>query len=124
MKKTTLLFLIVVLALGVVACTNQERSNAEKNAASSDNDVREVVYGQLPSEQKDLIDGRWEEGTLSTVKLKNSMVAPAHSSDLNALIGKEVYAIEFPIKSKSSLSNIVVFAEITSNHYIGNGLVD
>ncbi|MGB7998503.1 MAG: hypothetical protein WCF60_00165 [Anaerobacillus sp.] len=123
MKKTTLLFLSVALALGVVACANQEMSNV-KNAVSSNKDVREVVYGQLPSDQKDLIDGRWEEGAVSTVKLKNSMVAPAHSSDLNELIGKEVYAIEFPIMSKTSLSNIVVFAEMKTNHYIGNGLVD
>jgi len=38
--------------------------------------------------------------------------------------GKEVYLIEFHTKSKSIPNNMIVYADINTFDYIGNGLVD
>ncbi|MDP4552586.1 hypothetical protein Q9251_17040 [Alkalihalobacillus macyae] len=118
MRKIGLLVLLVVLSMGVIACANE-------NDASDDKDVREVVWGQLPSEQKDFIDGNWEDATVSKIELREGMMSSdLHDMSETLYIGNEVYAIDFPIKSTSSTNNITVFADVENGEYIGNGLVD
>ncbi|WP_394172270.1 hypothetical protein [Guptibacillus hwajinpoensis] len=117
MKKVMLLILIVVLSMGVIACTNE-------NDTSDDKDVREVVWGQLPSEQKDFI-GNWEDATVSKIELREGMMSSdLHDMSETLYIGNEVYAIDFPIKSGSSTNTITVFADVENGEYIANGLVD
>ncbi|WP_275645823.1 hypothetical protein [Cytobacillus sp. S13-E01] len=38
--------------------------------------------------------------------------------------GKEVYLIDFPTKSESIPTNMIVYADVNTFNYIGNGLVD
>ncbi|WP_371019065.1 hypothetical protein [Pseudalkalibacillus sp. JSM 102089] len=88
-----------------------------------DEDVRKVVWGQLSSDQKDFIDGNWEDGTISKVNLTDSMLAN-QPNEVNPKVGEEVYAIAFPTKSTSSTNNVIVYADVENHKYIANGLVD
>lgn len=52
---------------------------------SGDEDVRKVVCGQLLSDQKDFIDGTWEDGTISKVNLTDNMLAN-ESKEVNSIV--------------------------------------
>lgn len=43
---------------------------------------------------------------------------------LGRMEGKEIYLIDFPTKSKSIPNNMIVYADVNTFDYIGNGLVD
>lgn len=72
MKKIFLFILSSVLLIGLLACSNQgedkvvtnEEQGMEKqiNEETSKKDVREVVWEQLSSEQKERINGTWKDG--------------------------------------------------------------
>lgn len=130
MKKITLSILSVVLLLGLIACSNQNgqdndqsvvNSNEQDDKAVKKDDVREIVWKQLSSEQTELIDGTWTDGKVSKVTLNENMMAQV---DDKSYEGKEVYVIDFPTKNKSIPNNMIVYADIDTFDYIGNGLVD
>ena len=130
MKKIILLSMFSVLTLVGIGCSNQsnavvnnQQNNIDVKELSVDEDVRKDVWGQLPSDQKDFIDGTWEDGTISKVNLTDSMLAN-QPNEVNSKVGEEVYAIEFPTESASSIDNLIVYADIENHKYIGNGLVD
>lgn len=131
MKKITLSILSIVLLLGLGACSNQNgQGNIDENIASSNEqgakavkkgDVREIIWQQLSSEQKEWIDGTWIDGKVSKITLNKNMMTLI---DDKSYEGKEVYLIDFPTKSKSIPNNMIVYADMATFDYIGDGLVD
>ena len=132
MKKITLFILSAVLFLGLIACSNQNEqgSNNDQNFVNSNeqdkkvpknDDVREIIWKQLSSEQKDWIDGTWKDGKVSKITLNENLVT---GLDNKSYEGKEVYLIDFPTKGKSIPNNMIVYADVNTFDYIGNGLVD
>jgi hypothetical protein len=131
-KKITLSILSVFLLLGLPACSNQngQGSNNSQNVVNSNeqgdkvvkkDDVREIVWKQLSSEQKEWVDGTWKNGKVSKITLNQNMMTQV---DDKSYEGKEVYLIDFPTKSKSIPNNMIVYADTNTFDYIGNGLVD
>jgi hypothetical protein len=130
-EKITLFILSIVLLLGVIACSNQNgQGNNEQSVTNSNeqddkvvkkDDVRENIWRQLSSEQKEWIDGTWTNGKVSKIILNENMMTQV---DDKSYEGKEVYLIDFPTKSKSIPNNMIVYADIDTFDYIGNGLVD
>ncbi|WHX98668.1 hypothetical protein [Neobacillus sp. DY30] len=132
MSKISLSILSAVLLLGLIACSNQngqENNNDESDVNSTEqgdkgvkkDDVREIVWKQLSSEQIEFIDGTWKDGKVTIIILNENMVT--HVAD-KSYEGKEVYLIDFPTKSKSIPNNMIVYADIDTFDYIGNGPVD
>lgn len=131
MKKIFLFILSSVLLIGLLACSNQgedkvvtnEEQGMEKqiNEETSKKDVREVVWEQLSSEQKERINGTWKDGKVSKTTLNESMMSEVEDK---SYAGKEVYLIDFPTKSKSIPNNMIVYADVNTFDYIGIGLVD
>lgn len=134
MKKTVLFILSSCLLLGLFACSNQNKQantnndqnivsiNEQINEEKNENDVRQVVWEQLSSEQKEWIDGStWKNGKVTEITLNENMMTEV---DDKSYIGKEVYLIDFPTKSKSIPNNMIVYADVNTFDYIGNGLVD
>lgn len=131
MKKIFLFILSSVLLIGLLACSNQgedkvvtnEEQGIEKqiNEETSKKDVREVVWEQLSSEQKERINGTWKDGKVSKTTLNESMMSEVEDK---SYAGKEVYLIDFPTKSKSIPNNMIVYADVNTFDYIGIGLVD
>ncbi|MCJ8007228.1 hypothetical protein ACFFF5_06955 [Lederbergia wuyishanensis] len=129
MKKILLTMLSTVLFLGLAACSNLNKqgsnnvqnSNEQGEKVHKNDDVREIVWKQLSSEQKDWIDGDWKDGVVSKITLNENMMS---GLDDKSYEGKEVYLIDFPTKSKSIPNNMIVYADVNTFDYIGNGLVD
>lgn len=126
------IILSIFLLVGLSACSNtyELASNNHKNLITSreegekihkNKDVREIVWEQLSSEQKDWIDGTWKDGKVSKVTLNKNMMI---GIDDKSYEGKEVYLIDFPTKSKSIPNNMIVYADVSTFHFIGNGPVD
>ncbi|WP_400247671.1 hypothetical protein AB3U99_11355 [Niallia sp. JL1B1071] len=84
-------------------------------------DAREMVWKQLSVEQKLWINGTWEDGKISKITLTENMMSQI---DDKSYEGKEVYLLDFPTKSKSIPNNMIVYADINTFAYIGDGLVD
>ncbi|WP_419888328.1 hypothetical protein ACN6MT_23635 [Neobacillus niacini] len=122
MKKITLYILSTALLLGLIACSNEsvQSSKNEEKIVKKD-DVREIVWNQLSSEQKEWINGTWEDGKFSKITLTENMMIQV---DDKSYEGKEVYLIDFPTKSKFIPNNMIVYADVNTFNYIGNGLVD
>lgn len=134
MKKMALFILSMSLLLGLTAACSNERvqsnNNSEKVVKSSKeqrektdkkDDVREIVWNQLSSEQKEWIAGTWKDGKVSKITMNKNMMS--HVDD-QSYEGKEVYLIDFPTKSKSIPNNMIIYADIKTFDYIGYGLVD
>ncbi|WP_273126979.1 hypothetical protein [Bacillus weihaiensis] len=132
MNKITLSILLAVLLLGLIACSNQTdqvgnndekvvNSNEQDKKINVDKDVREVVWGQLSSEQKERIDGTWEFGKVSKIILNEDMMSLINDKTYD---GEEVYLIDFPTKNKFIPNNMIVYADLKTFDYIGSGLVE
>jgi hypothetical protein len=132
LKKFKLLTIISVLSLGIFACSNQseqvssEHENAgfkEEKVIKSTGDVREVVWYQLSLEDKERIDGEWEEAKVSTITLKEHMMN--FSEETLTYVGKEVFLVDFPTTDKNvKPNNIAVYADMETFNFIGYGFVD
>lgn len=118
--------------LGLIACSNQTdqvenndqkvvNSNEQDKKIHVNKDVREVVWGQLSSEQKERIDGTWEFGKVSKIILNEDMMSLINDKTYD---GKEVYLIDFPTKNKFIPNNMIVYADLKTFDYIGSGLVE
>ncbi|WP_236691805.1 hypothetical protein [Niallia circulans] len=76
---------------------------------------------KLSLEQKELIDCTWKNGKVSKITLNDNMMTQVEAK---SYVGKEVYLIDFPTKNKSIPNNIIIYADLITFDYIGNGLVD
>ncbi|WP_456278822.1 hypothetical protein [Bacillus sp. AK128] len=130
LKKVTLSIISVVMMLGLIACSiqndevdNNDQKVANKNEQETnvEKDVRDVVWAQLSSVDKERIAGSWEDGKVSKVTLNENMMRQVKEQTYE---GKEVYVIDFPTKSISKPHNILVYADVNTLKFIGYGLVD
>lgn len=125
MRKLSLVIFILVLISGVTACSdNGVKSNTQSNTKvinPEKADVREVVWQQLSAEDKNRIDGSWNDGKVSKISLRKDMMQLV---DDQSYAGKEVYIIDFPTTDISRPNNILVYADVKTLHVIGYGLVD
>jgi len=83
-------------------------------------DIKELAYNQLTSEDKKRVSETWKDSKLSKITLHERMGKINNIS----YIGKEVYLIDFPTKSNSMPSNMIVYLAIDNNKLIGYGYVD
>ena len=85
--------------LGLSACSSQNGQLSNNNLSAVNgkeqvdkvagkNDVREIVWGQLSSQQKERIDGTWKDGKVSKITLNENMISQV---DDKSYEGKEVY---------------------------------
>jgi hypothetical protein len=108
-------------AISIVENIIEGNINEHDKETNNEKDVREVVWGQLSEEQKEWIDGTWEDGKITKVTLNENMMSQVIDKSYE---GREVYLIDFPTKTKSKPNNMIVYADVTTFDYIGNGLVD
>ncbi|ARK24155.1 hypothetical protein SporoP37_05290 [Sporosarcina sp. P37] len=132
MKKTILFILSSCLLLGLFACSNQNKqvknsddqnivNNEQFNEENNEKDVRKVVWEQLTVKQKEWIDGTWKDGKVSKVIMDEYTIIDI---DDKSYEGKEVYLIDFPTKNLGSPNNVIIYADVNTFEYIGNGLLD
>ena len=131
MKKLGIVFATFVLALVVSGCSTQKESNNVKEIPKSDvtlqeqsnitkRDVREVVWDQLTSKDKERLEGDWQASTSNKITLTENMGIINDKS----YIGKKVYLIEFKTKSISVPNNMIVYASLDDYKIVGYGYVD
>ncbi|RLQ94609.1 hypothetical protein [Falsibacillus albus] len=125
MKKVLLLVFSMFLLFGLCACSNQngQASNNDQNTLELDSkheDVREVVWSQLPAQQKESIKGTWKDAKVSKITLEKNMMSGVKDKSYE---GKEVYRIMLPTDGKSEPNFTVVFADLNTFDYIGYALV-
>ncbi|WP_062105142.1 hypothetical protein [Bacillus niameyensis] len=126
MKTISLVVVSAVFLLGLFACSNETGNNGQSvgNTSEQNNmkDVRENVWGQLSSQQKEQIEDSWQDAKVSKITLTKTMMTLVEDKSYE---GKEVYLIDFPTKEKSRLpNNLIVYADLDTFDYIGDGLVD
>jgi hypothetical protein len=83
-------------------------------------DVRQVVWEQLTSKDKERVEGNWQ------ASISNKMILTESMGIINdkSYIGKEVYLIDFQTKSISVPNNIIVYASLDNYKIVGYGYVD
>ena len=131
-KRVILIGCLVALmvVVGVIFYMNQDsKETTDNNTQNSSQeakqeDVREVVWKQLTSEQQESIV--WQDGKLSKITLDEGAIF----SDGNKIVkvdkdaGKEVYFIDFTTDRMAIPNNMIVYADIDTLAIIGYGLVD
>lgn len=126
LKKVSIVITFLILSIVLLGCSNQQEEVNEKVQQNDviSKDVREVVWNQLTAEDKDRIEGTWENAKVSTIVLKEGMLALQLEGKTSPYVGTEVYLIDFPIKGKQIPNNMIAYADKNSLKYIGHGLVD
>lgn len=130
MKRTISIVIVVAAAIivagGIFYYANRPKennttANSQQNEASTTGkkDVRDMVWQQLSVEQKESIDGTWEDAKVSKIIFRSSMGAIEDKS----YEGKEVLMIDFPTKGDPQ-GNMIVYADVDTFKYIGNGFID
>ncbi|MDD7796157.1 hypothetical protein [Clostridium sp. 'White wine YQ'] len=126
MKKIALLIISSVIFLVLlVGCSSTKNSSNianenQSNTAANSQDIRETAYNQLPSRDKEKINGTWKDSRLTKITLNEGMGIISDKS----YIGKEVYLVDFPIKTKAIPNNMVVYLSTDTNKFLGYGLVE
>ena len=101
--------------------TNNKQITGEQNTEVSKNeDVREVVWQQLSSEQQARVDGTWEDATVSKATLTGVMMIGVEDKTYE---GKEAYMIAFPVEN-ASIENMLALADMDTLALIGFAPVD
>ena len=101
--------------------TNNKQITEEQNTEVSKNeDVREVVWQQLSSEQQARVDGTWEDATVSKATLTGVMMIGVEDKTYE---GKEAYMIAFPVEN-ASIENMLALADMDTLALIGFAPVD
>ncbi|WP_163583344.1 hypothetical protein [Gracilibacillus saliphilus] len=127
MGKNNLLVLSTILLFGLFACSNPQNANDYANQHMGKHnkqwsktnlvEVKKSVWSQLSAEQKEWVNGTWEDGDVSKITLNQNI-------DDQSYQGKEVYLIDYPTKNTGMPNNMIVYADLKTLNYIGNGLVD
>jgi hypothetical protein len=130
MKK----FSFFILVLGLVACSDEVVQVSESSPRviaveakapfeekqTEQKDIREKVWEQLSKTDQDRINGTWSDGAIMKRVLNEGMGIVKDSS----YFGREIYIIDFPIKSTTSLNNMLIFADLHNQKIIGYGYLD
>ncbi|WP_051317181.1 hypothetical protein [Ectobacillus panaciterrae] len=122
MKKGVLFAVLAVLMLGIVACATSSTSTASVSQNNETKDVREAIWNQLSSRDKERIAGTWKDATVSTVTLTKQTAK--HPSTDKSYIGKEVYMVDFKIKKIQCPNNIAFYADKKTFKLIGMGITE
>lgn len=130
MKKSTLVILSVILLVAVIATgliyyLNQHKATNDTTEQSvtetTTKDVRQMIWNKLPADQKERVNGSWQNGTLSTITLDKSSASWLNDESLD---GKEVYMVDFPTKNTGVPNNMLICADKITYEYLGNLPVD
>jgi hypothetical protein len=127
-------FSFCILVLGLVACSDEvvevsesstkvisvEAKEPFEEKETEQKDIREKVWEQLSKTDQDRINGTWSDGAIMKRVLREGMGNVKDSS----YFGREIFIIDFPIKSTTSLRNLVVFADLHTQKIIGYGYLD
>lgn len=105
--------------------TLEEKEKSISSITSNPNreieeDIREIAYKQLTVSDKDKIVGSWQDAKSYKITLKEGMGIISDKS----YIGKEVYLIDFQIKTKTLPNNMIVYLSIDNYKLLGYGIVD
>jgi len=126
MKKLILLIISSIISLGLITGCGAVKDtktivNKEKPSTTVKNqDIREVAYNQLTSNDKARIADTWKDSKLSKITLKEGMGIITDKS----FLGKEVYLVDFPTKDLGVQSNMIVYLSIDNKKLLGYGYVD
>ena len=126
MKKLILLIISSIISLGlIIGCGAVKDTktivNKEKPSTTvKEQDIREVAYNQLTSNDKARITGTWKDSKLYKITLKEGMGIITEKSYL----GKEVYLVDFPTKDLGVQSNMIVYLSIDNKKLLGYGYID
>jgi uncharacterized lipoprotein NlpE involved in copper resistance len=126
MKKSVLIIISIVASLSLISCSNQSKalsnnkqSTAHKESSfNSAKDVREVVWSQLPTVDKERIKGTWKEAKVSKIVLTKD-----RSGIDKSYIGKEVYLIVFPTTFIGKPNILAIFADVETYKFIGKPII-
>lgn len=132
LKKGILFVVLTVLMLGIVACSNEDEKKTSNTLTPPSNtasisknnktkDVREAIWNQLSSKDKERIAGTWKDATVGTVTLSKGMAS--HPNTDKSYIGKEVYIVDFKIKKIRYPDNIGFYADKETFKLIGYGMM-
>jgi hypothetical protein len=123
MKKAILIIISTVASISFISFNSQSKaSSSNKQSATYEKDVREIVWSQLPSRDKKRIKGTWKDAKVSKIVLTKDMAREVKDK---SYIGKEVYLIDFPtIFIGRYPINMVVYADEVTCTLIGRGIVD
>jgi hypothetical protein len=125
MKKLMVLgsfFILLIVLTSFIKHDDKSKTEPiiSKTEETKSKDVREEVWNQLSAEDKKRIVGTWKDAKISKITLSQSM------GNINAKneIGKQVYLIDFQIKSHTIPNNMIVYADLEGHKLIGHGYVD
>jgi hypothetical protein len=123
-KKIILLMTSLLLLSSIfTGCSSQDVSSSTRNQTNlseASDDIRQLAFEQLASEDKDSIKGTCRDSKLSTITLNENMGIINDKS----YIGKEVYLVNFPTKSKSMPNNTIFYISKDTHKLIGAGYVE
>jgi hypothetical protein len=121
-KKPILIAVIIVVSLSLISFSNQSKAlSNNKQSTAPAKDVREVVWNQLPTSDKERIKGTWKDAkVVSKGVLTKDM---AIGVDDKSYIGKNVYSIVFPTTFIGQPNFMLVYADAETYSFIGKGLV-
>lgn len=110
---SSVLFLVLVTGCSTIKETKNVTNIEQTRTTVKEQDVREAAYNQLTSVDKERIAGTWKDSKLSKITLEENM---GNIND-KSYIGKEVYLVDFPTKSKSLPNNMIVYLSMDSINY-------
>ena len=125
MKKIALMIfaVLILVAVGSFFYLNRNQGEAMNSNRQvviekpTKKDVREVVWNQLSSEQKELVGGSWQDGVVSRVTLQGLMMIGVEDKSYE---DQEVYMISFD----NGLNGVLALVDISSLAVIGFAPVD
>jgi uncharacterized lipoprotein NlpE involved in copper resistance len=124
-KKSVLIIISIVASLSLISCSNQSKAlsnnkqrTVHKDSYYSAKDVREAIWSQLPTVDKERIKGSWKDAKVSKIVLtKDSTIKD------KSYIGKEVYLIAFPTTFIGKPNILAVFADVETYKFIGKPII-
>lgn len=125
MKKLVLGMSVLVLLLGLTACRVPEKATEGKEnmlagAVVPEVDIRKTVYDQMDPKDRNRMREGWEDARVTSIILTEGMAGMSDPS----YIGKEVFVVDFRVKTMSIPDNMIFFASKSDGRIIGIGLVD
>jgi predicted transcriptional regulator len=122
MKKSILIIVSIVVSLSLFSFSNQSKAlSNNKQSTAPAKDVREVVWSQLPTVDKERIKGTWKDAKVVSKGVLTKKMA--NGVENKSYIGKQVYSIVFPTTFVGQPNIMLVYADLTTYSFIGKGLV-